>query len=383
MKKGIGILIAIIMASVVLFAGCVSDTAADSQTDDQDTTQQEETQDDGDMLRVAIYLAGFQGDKAVIDSACNGANLLAEAYPGKVETKIVEGTFDTTKWDPGLRELAEAEPNYDIIFAGPFDLIEDLQTVANDYQDQAFVAFDANVDYTADEFANVYSMLFLQNQSSYLAGAAAAMAAENVDSDTIGVVAGMDITPLNDFVIPYILGAQSVNPDIKVLTSYVGNFEDSAKGKELALAQYNQGAAVVFGPAGQAGLGVFEASVKKGLYSVGCDGDQAMHFANDGDTDKADLMVTSAMKNVDKAILLAVEKYLADEGQWNEEAYLGITEDCVGIAQNEYYEAILTDEQKAQIDEMIEGVITGEIVVVSAFELTIDEITEIRDNAQK
>lgn len=375
MKKGIVVLLAIVMATVVLFTGCATESATDPQDD--------QTTGDSDMLRIAIYVAGFQGDKAVIDSACNGATLIEEAYPGNVETKIVEGTFDTTKWDPGLRELAEADPEYDIIFAGPFDLVEDLQTVANDYPDQAFVAFDANVDYTADEYANVYSMLFLQNQSSYLAGAAAAMAAENENSDTVGVVAGMDITALNDFVIPYILGAQSVNPDIRVLTSYVGNFEDSAKGKELALAQYNQGAAVVFGPAGQAALGVFEASVEKGLYSVGCDGDQAMHFANDGDTEKAELMVTSAMKNVDKSMLLAVEKYLSDEGQWNEDAYLGLADDCVGIAQNEYYEAILTDDQRAQLDEMIEGILTGDIEVVSAFELTTEEIAEIRDNAQK
>jgi basic membrane protein A len=336
----------------------------------------------GDILRVAVYVAGFQGDKAVIDSACNGGKVLQEAFPGTVECRIVEGSFDTSKWDPGLRELAEASPAYDLIFAGPFDLVEDLQTVALDYPDQKFVAFDASVDYSLEPFENVYSIEFYQNQSSYLAGAAAAMVAQNMGSQTIGVVAGMDIPPLNDFVVPYILGARTISPDIKVITSYVGNFEDSAKGKELALAQYNQGASVIFGPAGQAALGLFEASVEQNKYSLGCDGDQAVLFAKDGRMDIAKHMVTSAEKRVDRAILLTVEQFKAGTVPWGKTDVLGLSEDCVRISDNEYFRAILQESQVAELEKIRDGIIRGAVEVPSAFGLTAEEVALIRERAQ-
>ena len=57
------------------------------------------------------------------------------------------------------------------------------------------------------------------------------MAAE-LGEDKIGFVGGMDNPSINEFLVGYIEGAQAINPDIKVATSYVGSFTDTAKGKE-------------------------------------------------------------------------------------------------------------------------------------------------------
>jgi basic membrane protein A len=129
-------------------------------------------------------------------------------------------------------------------------------------------------------------------------------------------------------------------------------------------------------------LGVFEASTENKKYSIGCDGDQATAFAADGKKDVAELMVTSAMKNVDKAILQTVEKYYANTVPWGKGVVLGLSEGDVGIAKNTYYENILTQEQRTKLDDIEKKIISGELKVVSAFDLSNDEVAQIRNSVQ-
>lgn len=381
MKKKVLRTLSLILSLVMLasFTGC-------NAIPDEDSGKKESTKkEDGDgkkKLNIALYLAGFQGDKSFLDIACNGLKLAKEKYPDQIEYKIIDGTFDTTKWEPGLRDLAEADPKYDIIITGAYEMLETAQLVAEEYPDQKFFFYDASFDYSDDGFKNTYSMEFKPNESSFLAGAAGAFAAKAKGQKTIGIVAGQDIPSINDFVVGYIEGAQYVDKDMKVLTSYVGNFEDNAKGKELALAQYNQGAQVIFGAAGQAALGVFDASAEKNLYSIGCDSDQAILFEGGKEQKKADLMVTSALKNIDKALLNAIEMYMEDKVPWGTDAVLGIKEDGVAIAENTYFEKILSQKDRDALKEISEKISSGEIKVDSALNMDVKEVNKIRDGAR-
>ena len=83
------------------------------------------------------------------------------------------------------------------------------------------------------------------------------------DEHVIGFVGGGQNTAIEDFLVGYIEGAKAVDPEIKVLISYIGSFNDAAKGKELAMAQIDQGADVVFAVAGGAGLGVLSGCAEK------------------------------------------------------------------------------------------------------------------------
>jgi basic membrane lipoprotein Med (substrate-binding protein (PBP1-ABC) superfamily) len=56
------------------------------------------------------------------------------------------------------------------------------------------------------------------------------------------------------------VGARSVNPKVRVLLSYIGNWDDVSAGKEQALAQIGRGADVIFQNADAAGLGIFQAA---------------------------------------------------------------------------------------------------------------------------
>ena len=79
----------------------------------------------------------------------------------------------------------------------------------------------------------------------------------------------------------YILGAQSVNPDIKVDTRYIGNYIDPAKGKELAESMINDNNCdIIWGVAGNAGNGAAEACLETGkAYFIGVDSDQESTFS--------------------------------------------------------------------------------------------------------
>ena len=65
-----------------------------------------------------------------------------------------------------------------------------------------------------------------------------------------------------------------MNPDIKIEATWVGSFDDPAKGKELALMLYDQGVDIIYVAAAASSTGVFDAAKETGGMVVGCDVDQ-------------------------------------------------------------------------------------------------------------
>ena len=116
-------------------------------------------------------------------------------------------------------------------------------------------------------------MTYAQNEGSFLAGYYAGLMSE---SGIIGAVGGMDIPVINDFMVGYVQGAGEAGvPEENVLIQYAGGWSDPAKGKELALTMYQQGADIVFQVAGGTGEGVFYAAEEAGKWAIGVDSDQA------------------------------------------------------------------------------------------------------------
>ena len=219
--------------------------------------------------------------------------------------------------------------------------------------------------------ANVYSMLYKQNEGSYLAGVyAAAMTTEQLDGMNpdaiIGSVGGQEIPIILDFMVGYEQGAKATNPDIQVIRQFADSWDDPAKGKELAKAQYSQGADIVFQIAGGTGQGVFEAAAEDGKYAIGVDSDQALAVA-DADPAQAQRILTSMMKNIDNSIVRALQLHQEGKLPYGTAEYLGIAEGGVGLARNEYYDKNTPDNVKQLVDEAEAKVTSGEIVVDTAF----------------
>ncbi len=375
MKKVLLLLLVLVLSFSLVLTGCGGGNDAPAETPAEDTVE---------PLKIVLLLNGTLGDKSFFDSANNGMQLVKDAYGDEVEVKTIEMGYDETKWEPTLLDIAEED--WDIVVVGTWQMTEYLQDVASENHDKKFFIFDTAVNYDEFDLPNVYSILYNQNEGSFLAGALAAkvttsdMELANADK-MIGFLGGMDIPVINDFLVGYIEGALYVDPEMKVLVSYIGSFDDSAKGKEMALAQYRAGADIGFNVAGQAGLGQLDAAKEEGKYAIGVDSDQAGIFL-ESDPDKAALITTSMLKRVDNSLLRAVDMHVAGTLVYGAAENLGIAEEAIGLAQNDIYMNLISDEIRAEIEDIAGMILSGDIAVSSAFGMTSDELAELKNSVQ-
>ncbi len=358
MKRKISLLLCLFLLSMTIFAGCGG----------KEEPAGDDSASNGDALKVVCLLNGNLGDKSFFDSANQGMSMIKDQL--EVETKVVEMGFDNTAWESTLYEFADSD--YDVIIVGTYQMQELLEKVAPEYPDKKFIIFDSEVD--AD---NVYSITFKQNEASYLAGSIAAMMASDSEMTNgqgkIGAVLAMDIPVLNDFLVGYIQGANDTVPGTKVAVSQIGDFADTARAKELATAQYNSGVSVCMHVAAQAGLGVIDAAKSLKTYAIGVDADQAMSLASD-DPDASAQIVTSVLKNIDQVLLRAIEKHIDGTLPYGSTESLGIKDKAVGIADNDVYRSIASEDMISKVEELQSKIEKGEIEVKSAFDMSSEEL---------
>ncbi|WP_125154611.1 BMP family ABC transporter substrate-binding protein [Clostridium rectalis] len=369
MKKFLTLVLSCVMLLSLTLTGCGSKESAEGNASDKE-------------LKVVLVLNGNLGDKSFFDSSSEGMKLIEKELGAK--TKVIELGYDDTKWEPALADVSEED--WDIIVCGTWQMKEPLEKVAAQHKDKKYIFFDSSVDYDKGDFSNVYSILYKQNEGSFLAGALAAkITSSNLPlankEKVIGFVGGAENQVVNDFLVGYINGAKYVDPEIKVATSYIGDFKNSAKGKELALAQYNQKADVIFPVASQAGLGALDAAKIQNKYAIGVDSDQAMLFKS-SDSAKAQLIATSVLKRVDNSLVRAIK--LEKEGalKWGKAEELGIKEEAIGIAENEYYEKLIPEDMKKVIKDLSKKIVSGEIKVDSAFGMETSKLSQLRNSVK-
>lgn len=344
-----------------------------------------EDEDEDKPLRVALLLNGVLGDKSFFDSANRGLQMAKEEFGDKIEFKPIEMTTDETKWKPTLYDYCD-DGTWDIIIVGTWQLLEPLEEIAPKYPDQKFILFDETMNYDNGAFPNVHSILYKQNEVSFLAGALAArittseeMEKVNPSDKIIGFLGGTENATINDFLIGYIEGAKYIEEDIKVVISFVGNFYDTPKGKDLALAQYQQnGVDIGFNVAGRAGLGQIDAAVDTDKYAIGVDSDQAVIMGEP----KANYIPASALKNVDNSIHRAMSLALEGKLEYGKSESLGIKEGGVAISDNDYYKSMVPQSIRDEIAELSDKIENGEIEVDTAFGKTTEEIQAIKDSVR-
>jgi basic membrane protein A len=328
-------------------------------------------------LRIALLVNGNLGDKSFNDSAANGLAMIRDQLGCKIH--VVEVGSDASKLEPALLDLCDEK--YDILICGTWQMQEIVQKAALDYPDQKFIVYDTSVDYANDPggaYKNIYSIEYLENEGSYLAGV---LAAKMSEGGVIGFVGGMDNTGIRDFLVGYIQGAESARPGIRVIPSFVGNFYDAAKAKELAFSQYRMGVDVIFSSAGDAGLGTLEAAKERGRYVIGVDSDQAALYEA-SDPVLARLIISSMLKRVDMSIFLAVRQAVEGTLPWGTLAVLGINEGCIALADNEIYQDDVPASVRDLIADDTKKIQSGEIKVASAFGMDEAEYNRIVNSAR-
>lgn len=333
---------------------CLSLAACGNGGTEKEKTSSDESKKDSE-IKVAVVYSGNLGDKSYNDSCNEGAKRAAKELG--VEIKNLEGTT-AEEWEANF--LAAAEGGYDLVICSSSNLEEYLKEYAPSYPDVKFAIIDSVV-----EGENVQSISFAQNQGSFLAGAAAAMFTKYTeiegvnDKNIIGWVGGMDVPVLHDFYVGYEQGAKYIDPDIEVLQSFAGTWSDPLKGKELTLAQYDQGADIVMNVASGTGAGVLEGAKEAGKYAIGVDLNQ--------DNDQPGSILTSMVKRVDTASYTVIESVVNDKFEGNTTKYLEVANDGVGLTDFSVMKEHLGDKFPQEIidkvNELSEKIKSGEIVV--------------------
>ena len=328
MKKLIAFLLTFVMIAC-LFSGC-GGSGTEAKTESG--------------LTLALVVAGNFGDRSFYDSSNAGATKL-EAE-GVTVKRIECGNEKHTE------QIYNAADAADIVVLVGWEFY-DVEAVATEYPDTKFIWID---NATSEPVANILNITYAQNEGSFLAGY---VAAKLTQSGVIGAMGGQDQDTINDFIVGYKQGALYANPDVKVEIIYSNDYDDPAIGKECALTLHEKGADVIFQIASKCGDGVFEAAQEGGFYAIGVDSDQK--YINEN------VIICSMIKQVGDSIYDAVKQYM-EKGDacglfgttWIADmatGYVGLGYGEEGSVQQ------VSDEIKAEVEELAKKIIAGEIVV--------------------
>jgi basic membrane protein A len=264
---------------------------------------------DAPVVTMVTDTAGI-GDQSFNDLAKRGLDRAADELG--VQEKIIESR-DASAYEPNLTQAAEQS---NLTVGVGFLLTDAITSVANQYPDKKFLLIDS-----VSDAPNVESVTFREQEGAFLAGV---LAGKMTKSNKLGVVGGIKIPPVVRYVVGFEAGAKSANPDVDVVVAYADTFDDPALGKELTLAQYNQGVDIAFPVAGKTGIGSFDAAKEKG----------AGYWVIAADTDQSQLgaeyQLAVSEKGVDTAVFLAAQQ-VVDGTFKGGQTSLGLKENGVGL----------------------------------------------------
>lgn len=311
-----------------------------------------------DGKRAALVIAqGGLGDESYNDLANAGFKRALKEYG--VEGSPIESSDIVGQGEQILRRAGDS--GVGLVIDLEFSHGKILQQVAKDYPkvNWAIVNTEAKGD-------NVASVLFEEQEGSYLAGALAAMTTKNTDNPkindekVIGVIGGTKSVGIDKFIAGYIQGARDVDPDVEVLTSYANTFGDPAKGKELAKSMYKQGADVIYAVAGGTGAGVIQAAEQQERYAIGVDTDQ--------DGLAKGYVLTSMVKHTDRAVEQLVKEYDSGEFPGGTTLNFGLKNGGVGLSEMRYTKDDIPKAHLDRIDRIEQKIADGDTKVWNVVE---------------
>lgn len=349
MKKRLALVLVPAVTSLLLLSAC----SADSSGPGAPGPSSSDSTGSSDLGRAALVIAqGGLGDQSYNDLAYSGFKKgLAD---NKVEGSPIESSDIVAQGEQVLRRAGDA--NFGIVIDLEFSHAEILPKVAADYPktDWAIVNAEAAGD-------NVVSVLFQEQEGSYLAGALAAIQTQNAKDpktnaqNVIGVIGGTQSVGIDKFIVGYIQGAQAVDPDIKVISAYANSFADPTKGAQLAASMFEQGADIIFAVAGGTGTGVIQAAKDANHYAIGVDANQ--------DGLAPGFVLTTMLKKTDVAMETLLAEYAKGSFPGGTTLSLGLKEDGVGLSDFEFTKDAIGQETIDKLAAMRQDVIDGKTKV--------------------
>ena len=287
-----------------------------------------------------VYDMGGKFDKSFNEAAYNGAERWKkESGKPYLDFEIA----NEAQREQAMRRMAEKGAN-PIIGVG-FSQASALEKAAKDFPKLSFAIIDMVV-----KLPNVESIVFKEQEGSFLVGMMAALASK---TGKVGFIGGMDIPLIRRFQCGYEQGAKFANPKAEVSSNMTGTtpaaWNDPTRGGELAKAQFAKGVDVVFAAAGGTGVGVYQAAKDGGKLAIGVDSNQ--NHLHPG------VMLTSMVKRVDTAVFNAAKK--TNPGV----TVLGLKEGGVDYAMDQHNAKLVPADMKKKVDAAKADIIAGKIKV--------------------
>lgn len=222
------------------------------------------TQDSASKLpfKVALLTPGPVSDRSWNGGAYEGLLRIRDSLGAQVSHIQ---TRTPAEFDENFRQYGMQ--GYQLVFGHGFEFQDAAVRVSSEFPRTVFVTTSGNT-----VRPNVAGMVFGFEDASYEAGVLAGLMTR---SNVLGVIGGTELPPVKSSFRAFEAGAKAVNPGVRVLTSYIGNWDDASAGKEQALAQISRKADVIFQNADAAGLGIFQAARERpGVYIFGSNSNQ-------------------------------------------------------------------------------------------------------------
>jgi basic membrane protein A len=326
-------------------------TAPDATTADTTAPDGTSAPMEGGQTVGLLYDITGRGDKSFNDAAAAGLDQAVEEFGVVPSESTPTGDGDRAERMNGLIDQGN-----ELIIGVGFLWGDAITAGAEANPDISFAIIDSVV-----ELPNVASLTFAEHEGSFLVGAAAALKSQ---TGKLGFIGGVENDLIKRFEAGFTAGATAVNPDIEVLVSYISQppdftgFNDSAKGKEIAAAQYADGADVIYSAAGASGLGAFEAAAEAGapgeVWAIGVDSDQY----NLVSPELQPYILTSMLKKVDVAVYETAKAFAEGNFQAGIQTF-DLAADGVGYSTSGGF----VDDIADQLDEFKQQIIDGEIEV--------------------
>ncbi|MET9824874.1 BMP family ABC transporter substrate-binding protein [Streptomyces sp. NPDC006349] len=308
----------------------------------------------GDKGLAIAYDVGGKGDQSFNDAAYAGLQRAQKEFGYK--TADIEPTDGETDADKEQRLTSLAKQGYNPVIGVGFAYGPAMKAVAAKYPDTTFGIVDSVV-----EGKNVASLVFAENEASYLAGVVAAKASK---SKTVGFVGGVDVPLIHKFQAGYEQGVKDTDPKIKVISQYLtqtaeeGGFASPDKGKAAAEGQIEKKADVVYAAAGLSGQGVIEAAAKAKIWAIGVDSDQ---YQQEALAAYKDSILTSALKDINGAVF-ALAKSVEDGKPLTGTHTFDLKSNGVGLSDSNPKFAEISGAEEA-VEKAKTGIVDGSIKV--------------------
>lgn len=309
--------------------------------------------DGAPRIRVGlVFDVGGKDDRSFNDAAWRGLERAGRELG--VEIRTMEPS-DGADREAGLRQLA-AE-GVDLVIGVGFIFSADLERMAQAFPKVAFAGIDYAPTSDAMPPPNLAGLRFREHEGSFVVGA---IAGWSTRTGVVGFVGGMKIPLIRKFEAGYTAGVKHACPTCKVYSAYAGTepkaFADPTLGQELAEAQFEGGADIIFHASGKTGAGVIAAAKSRGRRVIGVDSDQ--HY------EAPCCVMTSMIKKVDVAVYDAIADVVAGRfhGGIRE---LGLADDGVGFVTNPDNATLLPPEIVARARAVAAEIVAGTIEVPS------------------